>query len=92
MSKKKNIKYEHKYCFTCGKALKIKERHIHKINTNKKHSKFNSVVLCLECKYYLQKNRIQVFDLVIPKYCLEQYSCDKDFIKTLLRKIISLRS
>jgi len=88
---KKNIKCQFKFCFTCGKPLKFNERNINKIRSEKKHSKFNSVVICSECHKYMQVNRIKIWELIIPKYCLQRYCEDKYFVKALLHKIIEIR-
>jgi uncharacterized CHY-type Zn-finger protein len=58
----------------CGKLLDgYKDKHLHRINTFKRHSVNNSVVLCTECKLYILKNKYSINDFLITENCIEKY-------------------
>ena len=95
MSTKKNIKHQVKYCLLCGKEFESwDDKNIHRIKPNKRNSIYNTVVLCSDCKYYIAKSKIKIYDCIIPRYCSRQYfSCfSKQVQKEILFRLRSLRN
>ncbi len=94
MSKKNTIKDSAEFCLLCGKRFaNNKEKHINKIRRNKRHSKHNSVVLCSECKLYLDKSKIEIFECHIPEYIVDKYfkNFDRNTKYFILQKMSVLK-
>ena len=79
MVKHKNkLKDRVNYCFLCGRFLSsIKEKIIHRINTNKENKVYNVLIVCPDCKQHITKNGIHYTD-IHTEYLLKYF---KNFTK-----------
>jgi len=72
--KKNKLKNNTRHCFLCGLYLdRYENKHLHRINPDKKYLQSNTVVLCTECKSYILKNNLDITDFSIPIYCIKRY-------------------
>lgn len=76
MSKRKNeLKNKINNCYLCGvEFISLKEKHGHRINPKKGNLENNLVILCANCKKYLQNNKeVKVYNISICKEIRDKY-------------------
>lgn len=93
MGLKKTIKNLAQICFLCHSNFNH-NKHIHRIDQNKGYKINNMVVLCLNCKKELVKNKKQVWELPFKNKYLDEYFnfisiCSR---RIIVKKIIKLRN
>ena len=74
MGIKRTIKNKARTCICCGNRFaEWQDKHVHRIDREKRYSETNIVVVCARCKKILIEHRQEIFEYLLPKENIEKY-------------------